>query len=83
MAKGDLGLWITETVKNYVNKSPENSLKNKADDKAWADPLVGFSNGADPLYQFYKKDIGSFFKTPIEWFKTAYPALNLPPGSSL
>ena len=80
MAKEDLGRWITETVKSYVNESPENSLKNKADDKAWADPLIGFSNGADPLYQFYKEDIGSFFKTPIEWFKIAYPALDLPPG---
>lgn len=80
MVDGDLGLWVQETVRGYVNESPENSLQNETGEKAWADPLVGFSSGADPLYTFYKEDIGSFFKTPVEWFKAAYPGLDVDPG---
>ena len=79
MAEGDLGLWLTELVRSYVNESPENSLQNEASERAWADPLVGFSSGADPLYPFYKEDIGSFFKTPVEWFKLAYPGIDVDP----
>jgi hypothetical protein len=80
MVEGDLGLWITEIVRSYVNESPENTLQDEANERAWADPLVGFSSGADLLYPFYKEDIGSFFKTPVEWFKLAYPALDVDPG---
>jgi ferredoxin len=80
MAEGDLGLWLTELVRSYVNESPENTLQNEANERAWADPLVGFSSGADPLYPFYKEDIGSFFKTPVEWFKLAYPGIDVDPG---
>jgi len=80
MVDGDLGLWVTKVVRGYVNESPENTLQNEAGERAWADPLVGFSSGSDPLYPFYKEDIGSFFKTPVEWFKAAYPDLDVDPG---
>ena len=80
MVDGDLGLWVKETVRGYVNESPENTLKNETGEKAWADPLVGFSSGADPLYPFYKEDIGSFFMTPVEWLKAAYPEIEVDPG---
>ncbi len=76
----DLGLWVTEAVRGYVNESPENSLQDEAGERAWADPLVGFSSGADPLYPFYKEDIGSFFMTPVEWFNAVYPELEVDPG---
>jgi epoxyqueuosine reductase len=65
--------WIETTIKQFVNESPENSMKNKEDERAWAEPLVGFSNGADPLYQFYKKDIGEFYLSPLEIFVRAFP----------
>ena len=43
--------WVETLIKDFVNRSPENTLKNRANEKAWEDPLVGFSSGDDPLYQ--------------------------------
>ena len=54
-------------------------MRNEADEKAWGTPAVGFSSGADPLYPFYKEDIGGFFLTPIEWFETAHPEIGMKP----
>jgi len=69
--------WIENAIKRFVNESPENSMKNKENEMAWAEPLVGFSNGADPLYQFYKKDIGEFYLMPLEVFAHAFPKAKL------
>ncbi|MBP1712059.1 MAG: 4Fe-4S ferredoxin, iron-sulfur binding protein [Deltaproteobacteria bacterium] len=72
-------IWIETVIKDFINQSPENTLKNAARDKAWADPLVGFSGGADPLYQEYKRDIGDFFLTPLEFFGQTFPSLQVSP----
>jgi epoxyqueuosine reductase QueG len=48
-------------------------LKKWNDEPAWGDPIVGFSNGADPLYAFYKKDIGEFYLSPQEFLTHHYP----------
>lgn len=69
----DLGVWVEGTIKDFVNESPMNTLRNEANENAWGDPLVGFSSGADSLYDFYKEDIGSFFLTPMEWFEATFP----------
>jgi hypothetical protein len=50
----DPAAWMETTIKTFINNSAENTLKNKENDKAWADPLVGFSHGNDPLYQEFK-----------------------------
>jgi hypothetical protein len=71
--KEELGSWIANFIQEFVTKSPENNMRNEMNERAWAEPLVGFSNGSDPIYNFYKEDIGSFFLTPIEWFNLAYP----------
>jgi epoxyqueuosine reductase QueG len=39
---------------------------------AWARPIIGFSNGADPLYKFFKEDIGDFYILPLEFMEHAY-----------
>ena len=75
---GELAAWVEGIVKEYV-ESPENTLMNAADERAWADPLFGFSSGADPLYRFYKGDIGPFYLTPIEWFEKAFPGVEASP----
>jgi len=54
-------------------------MKNKENERAWAEPLVGFSSGADPLYQFYKKDIGEFYLLPVEVFTHAFPEEKVTP----
>lgn len=69
--------WIESTIKDFINKSPENTLKNEKNDKAWSDPLVGFSGGDDPLYQEYKKYVGPFHWTPLELFKLTFPSLEM------
>jgi epoxyqueuosine reductase len=74
----ELGAWVEGMIRDFVNESPENSLMNEAGEKAWGDPLVGFSSGADSLYSFYKGDIGSFFLTPAEWFEAAFPGMWVP-----
>ena len=67
--------WIESMIKDFINKSPENTLRNPQNEKDWADPLVGFSGGDDPLYQEYKKYVGPFHWTPLEVFKLTFPSL--------
>jgi hypothetical protein len=52
---------ITAEIQRFM-ESPANTMKNADDEPAWASPLVGFSSAADPLYAFYRKDIGDFFQ---------------------
>ena len=75
----DQALWVEEIIKNFVDESPENSLKDKKNEKAWGDPLIGFSKGDDPLYQFYKKDIGEFYMSPLEMITQTFPRLRTTP----
>ena len=69
----DLGKWIECMIRDFINGSPENTLKNRTNEKAWEDPLVGFSNGGDPLYQEYKEYVGTFHWTPLEIFTHTFP----------
>ena len=69
--------WIESIIKDFINRSPENTLKNPANDKAWADPLVGFSRGDDPIYQSYKEHVGPFHWTPLELFNLTFPQLKV------
>ncbi|NWF56918.1 MAG: epoxyqueuosine reductase [Syntrophaceae bacterium] len=71
----DPAKWVEGIIKDFINTSPENTLKNPANDKAWADPLVGFSAGNDSLYQAYKEEyVGPFHWTPLELFRQAFSA---------
>ena len=45
----DPAVWVKSTIKRFVNESPENSLKNREGEKAWAEPIVGFSGGEELL----------------------------------
>ncbi len=69
--------WIENLIKGFINSSPENTLKNRANEKAWEDPLVGFSNGGDPLYQEYKEYVGTFHLTPLEIFVHHFPSFEV------
>jgi epoxyqueuosine reductase len=72
--------YIRSFIVGYTAKSPNNSIRNAANEKAWDEPLVGFSRGDDPLYQFLKEDIGPFYWTPIEIFQLAFPKTTVMPG---
>ena len=69
--------WIEHLITDFINRSPENTLKNKTNDKAWADPLVGFARGDDPLYQEYKQHVGAFHFTPLEIFSKTFPQVQV------
>ena len=77
--------WVEELIKGFINDSPENTLaseKNEKDwilKKAWSEPIVGFSNGADPIYDDFKKHVGEFHWTPSEIFSKIYPQLFFTP----
>lgn len=70
---GDLSVWLESAIKEFCMDSPDNSLKNKENDRAFDEPLVGFSSGSDPLYRTIKEDIGPFYMTPIEVFEKSFP----------
>ena len=61
-------VWMETIIKDFIDQSPENTLKNHDNDKAFETPLVGFSRGDDPLYNAYKDHVGPFYLTPWEIF---------------
>jgi epoxyqueuosine reductase QueG len=77
MQINDPGNWVGRIIEGFINESSENTLKNAANDKAWSDPLIGFSKGDDPLYLQYKEVVGSFHWTPLEIFLLTYPTSKL------
>lgn len=64
---------IEEIIDDFIRTSPENSLKNEAQEPAWDEAMIGFSSGADPIYQSYKEHVGSFHFTPEEIFNVTFP----------
>lgn len=70
---GDKAAWLENIIKDFIENSPENALQGPFDEKAWDEPLVGFSNGADPIFQSYKEHVGDFHWTPAEIFAQIYP----------
>ncbi len=68
-----LSLWVGDIIKNFCVESSDNLLRNDANERAFDEPLIGFSSGSDPLYPQLKEDIGSFFWTPIEVFNESFP----------
>ena len=69
----DTAIRLEETIARFVGESPDNSTRTAGDERAWDEPLVGFSRGDDPLYREFKEHIGSFYWTPLEAFLQAFP----------
>lgn len=76
----NLGAWVEETIKTFINTSPENTIYKEKYERAFADPIIGFSRGDDPLFHFFKEDIGSFYWTPLEIFKKTFPQMKVTPN---
>lgn len=72
-------IWITQSIKSFIEDSIENNLSDNLIEKAWESPLVGFSRGDDELYSFFKEDIGDFYWTPYEIFTKIYPDIDVMP----
>jgi epoxyqueuosine reductase len=72
--------WVTAIIRDFVRYSPENTLQNRANERAWGEPLVGFSRGNDPLYEEYREVVGPFHWTPGEIFTRTFPGMSVEPG---
>ena len=71
--------WLTRIIADFVENSPANSLRMETEEKAWDEVLVGFSAGADPLYEKYKDVVGEDHWTPLEAFSTKFPDARVNP----
>ena len=72
------GRWIEKTIKEFA-ESGENSLRNESNEIAWEEPLIGFSQGDDPLYAQLKLMIGDFLWKPDEIFRLTFPETDVKP----
>lgn len=73
LQKTNPATWIETTIKEFCQNSPDNNLKNGTNEPLTENPSVGFSNGADPIYDFLQKDIGPPQMTPHEFFQKTFP----------
>lgn len=71
MSIENLGEWVAKEIKDFI-AGPENSMGKWNNEPTWAEPLVGFSSGGDPLYDFYKEDIGDFYIMPDVFMEDAH-----------
>jgi epoxyqueuosine reductase len=69
----ELSGWVENMIKEFCGSSPDNSMKNEMNEPAVDEPVIGFSNGGDPLYVELQKDIGPPYMTPIEIFEKSFP----------
>jgi epoxyqueuosine reductase len=64
---------IIETeIKPFVRNSPLNRMPGEADMPIFDEPLVGFADGSDPLFQEFKTIIGPNHLTPREALVLSY-----------
>ena len=59
-------LFIEEEIKRFVRESPLNRLQAFDGEPIFEEPLVGFADGDDPIFQQYKTIIADFHLTPRE-----------------
>ncbi|MBE0586268.1 MAG: hypothetical protein IH612_21200, partial [Desulfofustis sp.] len=60
------------TISAFI-RSADNSLANDAGDPAFAEPLIGYARGDDPIFERYKDVVGPYHWTPLEAFQQAFP----------
>ncbi len=70
--------WITAMITAFW-QGPENTMDGTFAERAWDAPLVGFANGADPIFTQYKEVVGPFHWTPVEAFTQAFPDESVAP----
>lgn len=69
----DPRLWVEGLIRDFITSSPSNTMRNKADEKAWDQALVGIASGSDPIWQQYKEYVGPFHWTPWEIYSQYFP----------
>jgi len=64
--EADPAEFLDRSIKEYVARSPGNHLQSFDGDCIFDEPLVGFADGDDAIFQDYKSIIGDFHVTPRE-----------------
>jgi epoxyqueuosine reductase QueG len=72
--------WIEGVIRDFIDQSPGNTLQGPYEEKAFENPLVGFSRGDDSLYESYKEVVGPFHWTPLEIFTQTFPGSRVKAG---
>jgi epoxyqueuosine reductase len=67
------GDWVIKLIETHCD-SPGNNMERGDAERAWDSPLIGFANGADPLFDQYKTVVGSFHWTPLEIWQLTFPS---------
>jgi epoxyqueuosine reductase len=62
----DAAAFLETAIKEYVVTSPANRLESFDDGCIFDEPLVGFADGDDTIFNDYKEIIGDFHLTPRE-----------------
>ncbi|MFH1003475.1 MAG: epoxyqueuosine reductase [Chloroflexota bacterium] len=58
--------YLIKAIRDYTLTSPGNRLSAFAGEAIFEEPLVGFADGDDPLFERYKTIIGDYHLTPRE-----------------
>jgi epoxyqueuosine reductase len=58
--------FFDSTIKEYIANSPNNIMPGFDGEPIWDEPLVGYADGDDPIFQEYKEIIGQNHPTPRE-----------------
>src|SRR5271157_3602595 len=57
---------LVRAIQEYVHTSPLNRLRDIDQSPIWEEPLVGFADGCDELFDRYKVVVSEFHLTPRE-----------------
>jgi epoxyqueuosine reductase QueG len=60
--------FIRNSIERYVNESLSNRLPSFDNEPIFDDPVIGFADADDPIFQDYKGIIGEYHLTPREAF---------------
>jgi epoxyqueuosine reductase QueG len=70
---------LENEIKRFCRNVDENYTGNKHGERLWDEPVVGYANGDDPVFDQLKKDIGPFYWTPLEIFIKTFPETGVLP----
>jgi epoxyqueuosine reductase len=83
LSSADMGVFkrnpagfIEKAIKDYVANSPGNRFTAFPGEPIWDEPLVGFADGNDPIFNEYKSIIGDYHLTPREALELYIEATN-------
>lgn len=64
---------IEAIISDFIGTSPENTMTLDSGEPSWEEALVGYSSGADTVYNQYKEVVGEFHYLPAEIFNLEFP----------